>query len=227
MADFAQHLPLSQRARVDESGIESTWAPHIATTLTAIADLLESLTAEEWNAPSLRGGWRVRDVVGHLVWRLGSSRWELITSTARAAVPRFGNLGRAVDALSREAAEAQPAELIRSVRRIAAAKTERRTRGGIAELTEAVVGGLDIAHPLGRTLPIDPLASGAVAVRRSLLAPADVRGVLRARTLVAADAGWRVGRGPVIRGTAEAHILFLFGRTPLQVAPEPRAVDAG
>lgn len=226
MADFAQHLPLSQRARVDESSVESTWAPHIATTLTAIADLLESLTPEQWSAPSSHGTWRVRDVAGHLVWRLGSTRWELVTGTARAAVPRLGNLTRAADALSREAAEARPAELIEGIRRIAAQKTRRR--GGIAELTVAVVGGLDIAHPLGRTLPIDPLASGAVAVRRSVIAPPTVRGVLRARTLVATDAGWRVGRGPVIRGTAEAHLLFLFGRGPLQVAPpEAGAVDAG
>ena len=32
-----------------------------------LADLLESLSAEEWNAPTLCSAWSVRDLVAHLV----------------------------------------------------------------------------------------------------------------------------------------------------------------
>ena len=34
---------------------------------TDLADLLETLTPEQWEAPSLCKGWRVRDVVAHVM----------------------------------------------------------------------------------------------------------------------------------------------------------------
>ncbi|RIJ02291.1 maleylpyruvate isomerase family mycothiol-dependent enzyme, partial [Clavibacter michiganensis subsp. insidiosus] len=46
------------------------------------------------------------------------------------------------------------------------------------------------------------------------IAPAQIRGVLRARTLRASDAGWSVGHGPAIEATASTLIMYLFGRTP-------------
>ncbi len=58
MADFAKYLPLSQRTIGDESGANSNWRGHLAATLTATADLLARLTAEQWDTPSLCGGWR-------------------------------------------------------------------------------------------------------------------------------------------------------------------------
>ncbi len=215
MADFAKHLPLSQQARADEPGVTTDWRMHLSATLTGIADLLESLSPEQWQSQSLCDAWRVRDVAGHIVWRLGSSHRELLASGARAWVRNFPSVNRAIDGTSRAAAETAPADLIARIREIAADKAAGRGKHGVTELTEAVVHGLDIAHPLGRSLALDPVATGAVAVRRALIAPSNVRGVLRARTLVATDAGWRVGRGRAIPGTAEAHLLFLFGRLPL------------
>ena len=43
-------------------------------------------------------------------------------------------------------------------------------------------------------------------------APVEIRAVVTARTLVATDAAWRVGRGPKLPGTAAGIVLFLFGR---------------
>jgi hypothetical protein len=51
-------------------------------------------------------------------------------------------------------------------------------------------------------------------VARAAIAPAQIRGVLRARTLRASDAGWSVGHGPAIEATASTLIMYLFGRTP-------------
>lgn len=215
MADFAKHLPLSQQARVDEPSVSTDWRLHLSMTLTGIADLLDALPPEHWLTQSLCDKWTVRDVAGHIVWRLGSSNRELVASGARAYVRNFPSHDRAIDVVSRATAEAPPADLVARIRQIAADKAAGRGRHGLTELTEAVVHGLDVAHPLGLALAVDPVASGAVAVRRALIAPPTVRGVLRARTLVATDAGWRVGRGPAIPGTAEAHLLFLFGRQPL------------
>jgi hypothetical protein len=88
------------------------------------------------------------------------------------------------------------------------------------------VHGYDIAHPLGLTLAVAPTASGAVALRRSLIAPPGIKAVLHRRTLVATDAHWSVGRGPARPGTAESISLFLFGRGPLP-APPAAASDEG
>lgn len=212
MADFANFLPLSQRRPGNESGANSDWHGHLGATLTATADLLASLREEQWNLPSQCAGWRVRDVAGHLVWRLGNSNQELLRSGARAYIGHFVNPKRAIDVLSRAAAEAEPAELVARIRQIAADKAAGQGRHGITELTEAVVHGYDIAHPLDRRLPVAPTASGAVALRRSLIAPTEIKAVLKVRTLVATDADWQVGRGTELPGTAEEFVLFLFGR---------------
>lgn len=219
MADFAKYLPLSQRPSSDESGANSDWRGHLAATLGATAELLAGLTPEQWEAPSMCSRWRVRDVAGHIVWRLGSSNRELVSTGARAYVGHFINPNRAIDVVSRAAAEAATVELVTRIRQIAAEKAAGQSRHGIIELTEAVVHGYDIAHPLGLTLPVAPTASGAVALRRSLIAPTEIKAVTRGRTLVATDAGWSVGRGPELEGTAETLVLFLFGRD----CPPPHA----
>lgn len=42
-----------------------------------MADFLESLSAEQWEAPSLCAGWRVRDVAAHVVSYEERSRTEV------------------------------------------------------------------------------------------------------------------------------------------------------
>lgn len=219
MANFAENLPLSNRPSVDETGANSNWSGHLSVTLTAIADVLNTLAPEQWEVQSRCAGWRVRDVAGHLVWRMGSTNRELFASMVRASWGHSLNPNTAVDALSRAAAEAEPAELVQRIRQIAADRAAGRGRHGVSELTEAVVHGYDLAEPLGIVLPIAPAASGAVALRRSLIAPTEIKAVLRSRTLVATDANWQVGRGLPLPGTAETIVLFLFGRGGLP--PEP------
>ncbi|MCU1444708.1 maleylpyruvate isomerase family mycothiol-dependent enzyme [Cryobacterium sp.] len=223
MAEFARHLPLSLRSVGNESGVNARWSGHVGATITAIADLLAGLTIEQWETQSLCGGWRVRDVAGHLVWRLGSSNRELIGSAARAYVGQHLRPARAIDAVSRLAGEAPPEHLVARLREIAAAKSAGVGRGGITELTEAVVHGLDLAQPLGLVLPIHATAGGAVALRRSLIAPTEIKAVLRTRRLVATDAEWSVGHGAPLEGTAAELILFLFGRGPLPAQTRPAA----
>src|SRR5680860_284133 len=144
MADLAKHLPLSQRQAGNEAGANSNWSGHLAATLGTTADLLAGLTAEQWEAPSLCAGWRVRDVAGHIVWRLGSSNRDLVRSSlVRAWRGHSIRPSRAIDAASRAAGEASPDDLVARMRAIAADKAAGRGRYGIIELTEAVVHGYD------------------------------------------------------------------------------------
>jgi uncharacterized protein (TIGR03083 family) len=222
MADLAKYLPRNTRggghSAAEEAGASADWRGQLADTLYATADLLDTLTPEQWETQSMCDRWRVRDVAGHLVWRVGSSNRAFLASAAKAYfshlfTPGWGvNPNRAIDVLSRKAAEAEPGELVRRIREIAADKAAGRGRHDLSELTEAVVHGYDLSHPLGLALPVSHVATAAVARRGGLVAPAKIKKVLRVRTLVATDAGWRLGRGPELPGTAEGLVLFLFGR---------------
>ncbi|MET0954878.1 MAG: maleylpyruvate isomerase N-terminal domain-containing protein, partial [Cryobacterium sp.] len=65
MGNFAHDLPLSLRSVGNEAGVNSRWSGHLAATVSTVADLLATLTPEQWESQSLCAGWRVRDVAGH------------------------------------------------------------------------------------------------------------------------------------------------------------------
>ena len=93
---------------------------------------------------------------------------------------------------------------------IAAVPSGRRVR--IAALGTVLAEAYEFAALTGRTLVVDPVTSGAVALDRSLRAPLAIRAVIKNRTLRATDAGWDLGSGPELRGSASALVLFLSGR---------------
>lgn len=212
MSDFARFLPLSQGPRGPEAKVTGNWSSEIAVILEQVADLLDGLTPEQWESPSMCDGWRIRDAAGHIVWRLGSSTGRMIVTGGRAWFGKRLNPMDAIGDLSIQAAEASYEDLVDRIREIADDKRIGRGRVRIGELTEAVVHAYDISHALGVDLQLEPRATGAVALARILMAPTPIRAVVRARTLTATDAGWQFGGGPVLSGTASTLIQFLFGR---------------
>ncbi len=212
MSDFARFLPLSQGSRQPEPRVTGNWSSEIAVILEQVADLLDDLTPEQWESRSMCDGWRIRDVAGHIVWRLGSSTGRMIATGGRAWFGKRLNPMDAISDVSIQAAEASYEDLVDRIREIADDKRMGRGRGRIGELTEAVVHAYDISHALGVDLRLNPGATGAVALARILVAPTPIKAVLRARTLTATDAGWRFGQGPALSGTASTLIQFLFGR---------------
>ncbi len=225
MSEVARHLPLSQHETGDQSAVSSDWRPAIGMTLGLVTDLLESLAPEQWERESLCAGWRVRDVAGHLVWRMGSSLSSIVRDSARVVFREGVSPMRIIDVLSLRAAEAEPRELVRQLREIADARLGLHGRRSVHELSEVVVHGYDIAHALGRTLAIPSVTTGAVALSRALTAPMAIKAAIRDRTLVATDAKWSIGQGPELTASAEALILFLFRRSD-EVPPAPGAPDA-
>lgn len=213
MSDISRYLPLSQRRPGDESAVTRDWRPLVGESLNLVADLLAGLPAADWEKPSLCEGWRIRDVAGHLVWRVGTSTRDLASSSARAVVRDHVRPSRLIDVMSARAAVAEPAVLVSELRAIAHARLAHEGRRNLAELTEVIVHGYDIAHALGAPLAFPSTATGAVALARTLVAPTRIKSVVRGRTLTATDAGWSVGRGPELASTAESLILFLFGRS--------------
>ena len=212
MSDLSKHLPLSQSPRVPESKVTANWSTEIAVILEQVADLLDTLTPEQWESPSMCEGWSIRDVAGHIVWRIGSSNRTMFVTMGRAYWGKHLNPMRAMDDLSARAAEASYEDLVDRIRAIADDKRHGTGRVRIGDLIESVVHAYDISHALKADLQLDPRATGAVALARVVMAPTPIKAVLRARTLTATDADWALGRGAALRGTASTLVMFLFGR---------------
>src|SRR5689334_14520950 len=61
---------------------------------TSLVALLETLSPEEWDAPSLCGEWRVRDVVGHLVAELSLSGLQSTLGLVKAGFNMNAFIGK-------------------------------------------------------------------------------------------------------------------------------------
>ena len=173
-----------------------------------LLDLLLALTPEQWRAPSLCAGWTVQDVVAHLLSYEELGPRQLAARFARGAL-RFDR----VNALGlREYGTRTPAELVDLLRRHLTPTGLTAGLGGAIALTDGLIHHQDIRRPLGlpRQVPRERLLP---ALRTALFAPT-LLGAVRVRDvrLVATDADWAFGRGPEVRGTAEALLMAVAGR---------------
>lgn len=190
----------------------------IAEALDMVGDGLDTLTAVQWASPSLCEGWSVKDTIAHLVWRVGTPSMRMATDVVRASVAgRHANPMESFDDIARGIADSGGTdELRRELRAIASEKAAGHGRTNIGELVEAVVHGYDALHTLGVRLPFPSDTTYRVAEASALKAPRAVRSVIRHRTLVAEDAGWKIGAGSEIVADAASVILFLNGRKAMQ-----------
>ena len=69
-----------------------------------IADVLESLDVQEWDAPSLCRGWRVRDVAGHVAVVTTITTWRMLAvAPVKKIAPRpRGSISRAASRPARK-----------------------------------------------------------------------------------------------------------------------------
>lgn len=171
--------------------------------------LLERLTPDQWRTPSLCAGWTVQDVVAHMLSYDELGPRQLLTRFARGLliVDRVNAVGL------EEYASRTPDELLDLLRGHHTPSGLPAGMGGAIGLTDGMIHQQDIRRPLGelRTIPAERLLP---ALRTALFAPV-VRGVLRVRDvrLVATDLQWTFGRGPEVRGTGEALLMAVAGRS--------------
>ena len=173
-----------------------------------LLDLLVTLPPEQWRAPSLCAGWSVHDVVAHVLSYEELGPRQLAARFARGSF-RFGR----VNAVGlREYAGRSPAELTDLLRRHLTPTGLTAGLGGAIALTDGLIHHQDIRRPLGlpRAVPAERVRP---ALRTALFAPT-LLGVVRVRDvrLVATDLDWAFGRGPEVRGTAEALLMAVAGR---------------
>lgn len=173
-----------------------------------LAAFLATLALDQWDAPSLCAGWRVRDVVAHIVSYEGLGLGGLASRlvSGRLVPDRINAVG--VEALRQQ----QPDELIALLREHSRPSGLTAGFGGRIALLDGLIHHQDIRRALGlqRTIPADRLRA---ALPFALVAPPikalwHIRGV----TVVATDIGWSGGAGPEAHGTGEAVLMVMGGR---------------
>jgi uncharacterized protein (TIGR03083 family) len=175
-----------------------------------LADLLDTLSPEQLATPSLCGAWTVRDVAGHLVTPFAlRARWAVPVLLRGGVHPH-----RTLDLAAKTVANRPASELAGLLRANADNRFRLPLFGLPGMLTDIQVHGQDIRRPLG--VPYD---FGVERLRLTLNFLISGRAVLAATKkwraglrFEATDLDWAWGRGPVVRGQAEAVMLALTGR---------------
>ncbi|WP_192497075.1 maleylpyruvate isomerase family mycothiol-dependent enzyme [Gulosibacter chungangensis] len=212
-----EHLPVNDET-FSRPTKKSTgdWSAHIATTLERLAEVLETLTPEQWDAQSLCSEWRVRDVVGHIIWRVGEANGTMLRTGLRAIGRGGFRFSKVVATIGVEHGDGSPEELIARLHEIAAAKLQGEGRTGFIELIEAVVHSYDITEALDIPLRLSPRSTGAIARAQANAVPGNKHTrIARTNSLRATDARWLVGTGSPIDATAGEILMHLFGRRSL------------
>jgi uncharacterized protein (TIGR03083 family) len=171
--------------------------------------MYSSLSAEDWDSPSLCAGWRVREVLAHVTmpfrYSLPRVAWEV--AKARGSFDRMADRRARIDAR-----ELSTAQLWESLRDNVEHPWSPPGGGPLGALSHDVIHGLDVSTALRR--------DGAASVERVGMVLAGLRpkqvaffGVdLDGVELRADDCDWSYGSGEPVHGRAQDLLLLLCGR---------------
>lgn len=173
---------------------------------TDLADLLQTLTPAQWEAPSLCEGWRVRDVVAHVMSFDGVSLLGMLRRAVRGGIIHINQAG--VDELASLTAE----QLLHRLRTHLRPQGLATILGGRLALLDVTIHHQDIRRPLGmpRQIPAERLRQVLGDSLRSPELPA--WRLARGLHLAPTDLDWTHGSGPEVTGPAEAVLMAITGR---------------
>ena len=201
---------------VTPADLDEIWAAIDDQRVRTVA-MLEGLTDEQWEHPSLCEGWTVRHVAAHLTLQRqhGSDVVRLLVEHPRLL--RSIGLNRMIHD-SAVLRAALPTDEI--IARIRAGIGSRRHNSFVTPreaLTDSLVHGQDMAIPLG--IDLEMQTGGALialdrtwAIRRTWLGRVNRQLPIDGYRLVATDADWTAGSGPQITGPVAALLLLVTGR---------------
>lgn len=177
----------------------------------SLADLLDTLTAEEWEKPSLCAGWQVRDVAAHVALApQPPALWTMMVEGVRAR----GSFDRLNHDWAVRHAQRPTDRIVGEIREHAESHRLPFVTNYRNILFDVLVHGQDIAIPLGRRRTMPRAAARMAAIRVSTMGwPFWARRKLRGIRLIATDVDWTVGHGAEVRGPIDALLLLLTGRT--------------
>ena len=188
----------------------------------ALADLLDGLRPDQWEAPSLCDGWRIRDVAAHVAL---TPQHPGVGAMLAGAVRARGDFDRLNHDLAVDHAARTPDRLVAELREHAASRRLPVVTTYRNLLFDVLVHVQDVAIPLGveRAMPVAAAREGVQRVW-SMGWPFHARRWLGGMRLVATDSDWTAGAGPEVHGTTEVLLLLLTGRT---AAAQPRLTGPG
>ena len=172
-----------------------------------LADLLETLTPQQWNTPSLCPGWTVRDVAVHLT--------QSTTPPARYLLEavRYGFRFNAMMAGLARRDTRTPDQIVAALRAMVGGRKHPPGTRPEDPLSDVLVHGQDIAVPLGipRTMPV-PAAVAAAYRLWDMGFPFHARKRFPTTQFRATDADFTVGQGEVVAGPIQDILMALSGR---------------
>jgi uncharacterized protein (TIGR03083 family) len=179
-----------------------------------LSALLAQLGDEQWDAPSLCEGWRVRDVIGHACTGYTYSVPKVLVLTVRNGF----SISKAANNVAVEFANRHTPQELRSI--FDAATAPEKPKGFVKtipwrdRLADHMIHEQDIRRPLGlsREFPPERLRA-AVDALPEIGGPMNSKARVKDLRLVATDIDHAVGAGPEVRGPAEAILLASSGRT--------------
>lgn len=178
-----------------------------------LGSLLDELDDDAFDAPTLCAGWKVRDVVSHMLFAHTTPMPSVLALLAKNGfnVPKASLTTSVAYGSSHSAAE------IRAEWRRVVDQRVMKGLGKIVPTKEAFVDHLihhqDIRRPLAR-----PRSIPAGRLAAALEAMPTIGGLVKSKKRMAGlrwtatDTEWTVGDGPEITGPAEALILLSSGR---------------
>ena len=179
------------------------------------ADRIASLDEAAWDAASWCAGWRVRDVLAHLVKGAEMSYGSLTLDLVRGGFRPDRSVGKAATRLG---AEPVP-ELAERLRRAADRQFHLVGTSEAMGLVDVLVHSADALRPIGLEVdapPADaPPALDALWKAGRMIVHASPQ---QGRRLVATDVDWSRGSGPEVRGRGIDLLLLVANRR--QVLPD-------
>ncbi|AKC40936.1 DinB family protein [Mycolicibacterium phlei] len=169
-----------------------------------LAALLRTLAPQEWDAPSLCAGWRVRDVVAHVLYD-GTSfpRYFYEVVRVRGSADKLNQLY--IDRAEGWSTDKLLAAFESTIDRSYSAKIQPKL-----VLADLLIHHQDIRRPLNR------LRKVPVGTLRTVLENPDpfIHSKRRLKGLrwTATDVDWTYGDGPEIRGPGEAIVMAVGAR---------------
>ena len=185
---------------------------------TRTVDLLEGLSSEQWDHPSLCEGWTVRHVAAHLTLQQQALRDAVAFVAHHPRMLRSVTLNATIhDSAVLQAQLLSSQEVIARIRAMIGSRRHNAFVTPLETLTDILVHGQDIALPLGLDLTMRPAAGELAATRRwdtrgTWLAMVNRRLPLDGYRLTATDISWTRGQGPEVVGPIGALLLLLTGR---------------
>jgi len=181
----------------------------VAGELADLAELFAGLTGDQWAAPTLCAGWRVREMVAHLTMPTRMSSLRFFVEIAKDR----GNFNRMADRTAKRDAALPESELVSAMRSDRLRRWTPPGGGTCGALVHATVHGLDVTEALhiDRTPPPPRLRivlSELVRPKSAAFFGLDVDGL----RMEATDLDWAFGEGTVVTGAAHLLALALCGR---------------